>query len=337
MTSSQITTNLDNLLLKPIDNETFIYDLLLAYGIPNASIARLQKHGLNLAKNPGEIDWKAKLFFKPMAQENLEKIHSLGFQNSLNIPELGLEKALKHSPRFVVLTDFLTIFSYDSKTKESLKIPVLDLSKHYDFFLPWAGMEKATHQNENPADVKAAEKMAKLYDEIRKDNVSQSLDDVHNLNVFLSRLLFCFFAEDTDIFQKNQFTHAISNHTQTDGSDLNTELDALFKIMNMPRNQAGSNVALESLPKYLTDFPYVNGGLFRNTHFAPVFTKRSRAILIECGELDWSKINPDIFGSMIQAVITPEHRGGMGMHYTSVPNIMKVIEPLFLNELQEEF
>jgi len=145
-------------------------------------------------------------------------------------------------------------------------------------------------------------------------------------------LLFCFFAEDTDIFAKGQFTNAIGSHTQADGSDLNDYLDRLFDTLNTDAMHRVS-----TLPAYLRAFPYVNGGLFRTPYPAPVFMRRSRQAVIDSGELDWSAINPDIFGSMIQAVITPEHRGGLGMHYTSVPNIMKVIEPLFLNELHQEF
>ena len=144
-------------------------------------------------------------------------------------------------------------------------------------------------------------------------------------------LLFCFFAEDTNIFEKSQFTHSLINHTQDDGSDLHTHFERLFQVMNTPDNNRGN------IPAFLNSFPYVNGGLFRNQHNIPQFSRKSRTAIIESGELDWSAINPDIFGSMIQAVITPEHRGGLGMHYTSVPNIMKVIEPLFLNDFYEEF
>jgi hypothetical protein len=324
MNITQITDSLQNL-LNDFDKDEFIYQLLRAYNIPNASIARLKKGGLNLSKNPNEIDWKTKLFYK--IAEPTENVHEI-------IEELKANgKALKNAPRFIVVTDFTTLLAWDVKMAEDLDIPLTQLVQHYDFFLPWAGMEKATHQYENPADVKAAEKMAKLYDEISKDNrnvATLTKEDVHSLNVFLSRLLFCFFAEDTGIFEKSQFTHDIKDHTQEDGSDLHTYLDRLFELMNTPLRD-------DSLPKHLRDFPYVNGGLFQQKHQAPTFSRRSRAILIECGELDWAAINPDIFGSMIQAVITPEHRGGMGMHYTSVPNIMKVIEPLFLDNLLEEF
>ena len=322
MNIAQIENNLQQL-IKSFKKKTFIYDLLLAYDTPKSTITRLQKGGLNLSKVEDEIAWKKKLFFKPAIDEIPQTLFDLVKKN---------DRANKHSPRFIIVTDYKTLLAFDTKTLDTLDIPILDIAKHFDFFLPWAGMEKAQHQVENPADVKAAERMAKLYDEIKKDNPTKTQEQVHNLNVFLSRLLFCFFAEDTDIFKKGQFTTGISSHTQPDGSDLHSYLDKLFEVMNTDNHKRKKD-----LPVYLAAFPYVNGGLFSRPHTAPIFTRRSRQVVIESGELDWSAINPDIFGSMIQAVITPEHRGGLGMHYTSVPNIMKVIEPLFLTELLEEF
>lgn len=322
MNITQIDNNLQTL-IKSFKSSTFIYDFLLAFGLPKASIKRLQSGGLNLSKVNGEIAWKKKLFFKEVESEELYTV--IDAIKSTNT-------ATKHDPRFIIVTDYKRLLAIDTKTQDSLDIEILEIAKHYDFFLPWAGMEKAQMQLENPADVKAAEKMAKLYDEIKKDNPTYTADDVHNLNVFLSRLLFCFFAEDTGIYPiKGQFTHGIESHTQADGSDLHTYLDNLFIVLNT------ENKHRKGLPSYLEAFPYVNGGLFRGLHSVPVFTSKSRKALIDNGDLDWSAINPDIFGSMIQAVVTPEHRGGMGMHYTSVPNIMKVVEPLFLNELYEEF
>lgn len=326
MNLTQIEANLQQI-ISNFNKDTFIYDLLLAYGQPKASITRLQQGGLNLSKVEGEIAWKKKLFFKAVENDDLHELID-------NIKNDG--KSLKHDPRFIVVTDFETLLAIDCKTSDTLDIPILEIAWHFDFFLPLAGMEKAQQQFENPADVKAAERMAKLYDEIKKDNPTDTHEKVHNLNVFLSRLLFCFFAEDTGIFEKSQFSHAIGSHTQQDGSDLQEYLDKLFDVLNTDRRNVETRHAL-SLPAYLDAFPYVNGGLFRNIHQAPVFTRRSRQVAIESGELQWKDINPDIFGSMIQAVITPEHRGGLGMHYTSVPNIMKVIEPLFLNDLYEEF
>lgn len=318
MNITQIESNLQNL-IKSFSKETFIYELLLAYGLPKASITRLQKGNLNLSNTEGEISWKKKLLFREELSADLH----------LTISELI--KSIKHEQRFVVVTNYELFLAADIKTGEKLDIELQELPKHFDFFLPWAGMEKAQHRNENPADVKAAERMAKLFDEIKKDNPVISEDDSHALNVFLTRLLFCYFAEDTHIFQDGQFTNAISSHTASDGSDLNTYLEDLFDVLNTASKDR------KDLPAYLSAFPYVNGGLFKDPYQVPVFTRKSRQLIIDAGEMNWKDINPDIFGSMFQGVIDPDKRGSLGAHYTSVPNIMKVIEPLFLDELKEEF
>ena len=173
--------------------------------------------------------------------------------------------------------------------------------------------------------------MAKLFDEIKKDNPQDDVAFIKDLNVFLSRVLFCFFAEDTNIFGDNQFTNALASHTKVDGSDLNAFFDDIFDILNTHKRKRGK------LAAWLDAFPYVNGGLFESSITAPTFTRKSRQAIIAAGELNWKDINPDIFGSMFQAVIGVEQRGSLGQHYTSVPNIMKVIEPLFLNDLYEEY
>lgn len=318
MNIAQIEENLQKL-IESFSKETFIYDLFLAYGLPKASITRLQKGNLNLSKVEGEISWKKKAFFKVEHDADLH----------VTISELNEE--IKHSERFIIVTDYETLLAIDTKTHDKLDIQLVDLPKHYDFFLPWAGMEKAVHQNENPADVRAAVKMAKLFDEIKKDNPDDSSEFIHGLNVFLSRLLFCFFAEDTHIFKDNQFTNAIDSHTQTDGSDLHNYLDTLFEVLNTHEKER------ENSPDYLKAFPFVNGGLFKEKHQSPIFTRGSRKAILASGDQDWSAINPDIFGSMFQSVVSVDQRGNLGQHYTSVPNIMKVIEPLFLNDLYEEF
>lgn len=321
MTIIEIENSL-NTLISNFNKETFIFDLLLAYGTPKSTIKRLVGSDHDKLTSSGELIVRKKLFFK-VASENL---HSM-------IDELKTQKEVtKHSPRFIIVTDFETLLAYDTKTSDSLDTELLNIVNHYDFFLPLAGMEKANFQDENPADVKASLKMAKLYDELQKNNHFESKEDIHSLNVFLTRLLFCYFAEDTNIFEDNVFTSSISSHTSIDGSDVDSYMQRLFKIFNTPQDQREINT-----PEYLQKFPYVNGGLFRDIVKVPTFTTKSRNILIEIGQLQWSQINPDIFGSMIQAVVTPDHRGNMGMHYTSVPNIMKVIEPLFLDELYLEF
>ncbi len=321
MNSSQIESNLQQL-IKSFNKETFIYNLLLAYDQPKASITRLQKGGLNLSKERGEIAWKKKLFFKSVTKEDLHEL----------IEDLKTDvKATKHDPRFIIVTDFKTLLAIDRKTTDTLDIPILEIPRYYDFFLPWAGMEKSKDKSENPADVKAAYQMAKLFDAIKKDNPIHTSVEAQNLNVFLSRMLFCFFAEDTGIFPKGLFTRSIDSHTQQDGSDLNTYLDKLFNVMNTEKSKR------KNLPAHLEAFPYVNGGLYQNKLHAPIFNRQSRKDIIKSGDLNWSDINPDIFGSMMQAVVMKEDRGVVGMHYTSVPNIMKVIKPLFLDELYEEF
>lgn len=305
-------------LVMNINEETFIYDLLRAYGLPKASITRLQKGDYNLSKVQDEILWKEKLFFK---NETDIDIHQ-------SIDQIRLDSAItKQHPRFLVVTDFKTLLSVDTKTGDTLDISVTGLAKYYDFFLPWAGLESVQFQSENPADVKAAERMGRLYDLILEDNPTEKKDEIHALNIFLSRLLFCFFAEDTGIFQDNQFTNAIASHTADDGSDLHNYLQKLFAVLNLRERS--------EYPQFLQDFPYVNGGLFADEYPIPKFSNKSRKIIVECGALNWKAINPDIFGSMIQAVVHNDQRSNMGMHYTSVVNIMKVIDPLFLNDLKE--
>lgn len=325
---------------KEFSPDTFIYHLLAAYGKPKASITRLQKGNLNLSKTPGEIIWKKNLLFRAVESKHPGANPHPGIVREA--PPKGLDLHIitdqlrksdhvaKHGLRFVVVTDYETLLAVDTKTADTLDIPITDLPKHFDFFLPWAGQEKHKSHNESQADIKAAYRMAKLYDEICKENPGMDAASRHALNVFLSRILFCFFAEDTEIFpQEGMFTSSIASHTQHDGSDLDVYLDKLFEAMNKEDRSA--------FPAYIEAFPYVNGGLFADKVKSPRFTRHARKILIECGELDWSEINPDIFGSMIQAVVHPEQRGAIGMHYTSVSNIMKVIEPLFLNELREAF
>lgn len=322
MNTSQIEKNVIAL-VESFNKEEFIYELLQAYGISKTSITRLKKGDFNLSKIEGEVLYKSKMLFKEVASGTL-----------LNtIDELTKDvESLKHNPRFVIVTDYITLLAKDIRTGATLDISILEIHKHFSFFLPWAGQEKYSQTNENYADRKASYKMAKLYDILTVENpeLIQTDKGRHNLNIFLSRLLFCFFAEDTDIFPvEGMFTDTLEQHTQKDGSDTHTFLDRLFKVLNTKDNSKEAS--------HFREFPFVNGGLFRNTIVSPKFTKEARKIILECGDLDWSEINPDIFGSMIQAVVIEGHRAKLGMHYTSVPNIMKVIEPLYLNELYEEF
>ncbi|UCZ63248.1 class I SAM-dependent DNA methyltransferase [Mycolicibacterium phocaicum] len=305
-------------------NREFIFDLLLAYGKPQGNVTRLRNGSLNVADNPAtEVAQKNVVYFKETTSDPLAVIDELK----------SAPAVVRYNTRFVIVTDYTELLAIDTKTGENLMVPIRDIDQHFTFFLPWAGMEKAQYVAEAHADVKAAERMGKLFDELLGAN--PGLLDLphgrHALNVFFTRLLFCFFAEDTRIFTDNQFTNAVGSHTQADGSDVSEFLDQLFTALDTQDAAAK--------PAYLAEFPYVNGRLFSvlPDQVVPKFTKRARDLLIELGTLIWREINPDIFGSMFQAVVTPGKRSDLGQHYTSVPNILKTIEPLFLDALKEQF
>ena len=302
----------------------FIFELLLAYGRSQGNVTRLRNDSLNVADDPThEVAQKNVVYFHETAGDPLAVIESLRTSPSV----------VRYNTRFVIVTDYNELLAVDTKTGESLMIPIRDINKHFTFFLPWAGMEKAQYVAEAHADVKAAERMGKLFDELLAANphLLNAPTGRHALNIFFTRLLFCFFAEDTGIFAENQFTNAVGSHTQVDGSDVAEFLAAVFAALDTEH--------ASDRPAHLAEFPYVNGRLFTLApdQVVPAFTKKARDLLIESGTLIWREINPDIFGSMFQAIVTPGKRSDLGQHYTSVPNILKTIEPLFLNGLKDEF
>lgn len=329
MNSKEIESNVKQI-FENFSKEEFIYDLLVAYGTSKTSVTRLKKGDFNLSKLDGEILYKKKIFFKEdSANQLLSSIETLSKE----------DRILKHSPRFAIVTDFETLVAKDLKIRKNLDIALKDLPKYFDFFLPLAGSEVYNTSNDNKADRDAAYKMAQLYDNLINANpdIYNSKESIHGLNIFLSRLLFCYFAEDTEIFdEEGIFTNTLVQHTSDDGSDMHVFLNDLFKVLNTHEKER-QTVSGAELPAYLARFPYVNGGLFRDSIDSPIFNFKARKTLIELGELNWNDINPDIFGSMIQAVVLPDYRSDLGMHYTSVENIHKLIRPLFLNALYEEF
>jgi hypothetical protein len=302
----------------------FIFDLLLSFGKPQGNVTRLRNGSLNIAVDPStEVAQKNVVYFKETGGDPLEVIEELRTSPTV----------VRFSTRFVIVTDYVDVVAHDSKTNETIGFPIREIDQYFTFFLPWAGMEKAQYVAESHADVKAAERMGKLFDELLQANPGIFDDERgrHSLNIFFTRLLFCFFAEDTGIFTDNQFTNAVGSQTQSDGSDLAEFLTDLFMALDTedPADK----------PRHHVEFPYVNGRLFKvaDDQAVPRFTKQARAELITSGTLIWRDINPDIFGSMFQAIVTPDKRSDLGQHYTSVPNILKTIEPLFLNGLRDEF
>lgn len=330
LTLKEIEARLVPLGGRPHYDRQFIFDLLLAYGRSQGNVTRLSSmaaSSLNVAADPNtEVAQKKVLYFKELPESSEEALLAA-------VEELSSSTiVIRYNTRFVIVTDYRTLLAKDTKTGDTLTTAITDIADHFTFFLPWAGMEKAQFTAEAHADIKAAERMAKLFDELIKLNpeANQTQLGRHALNIFFTRLLFCFFAEDTGIFAEDQFTAAVESLTQPDGSDMDDFLKDLFVALD--------TASTTDKPKHLAGFPFVNGQLFavKEGQGVPVFNKKARDYLLESGKLLWSEINPDIFGSMFQAIVTPGQRSDLGQHYTSVPNILKTIEPLFLDELKEQ-
>ena len=296
------------------------FQLLYSFGKSERDIERY-KEGKGVLKTFDGLLIKGLFCYQPVSMfgltDQLEQLKS----NS---------QILKAAPKIIAVSDGKSILAYDLREKDTYENQLERLPSDFAFFYPLMDVERVHYVEESPADIKAAEKLAKLHDELRSYNEFRSDDDLHDLNIFISRLLFCFFAEDTGIFEENLFTSSIQRYTKEDGSDLSDYLDETFNVMDV-------SIRRSDIPSIVKQFPYVNGGLFSKHIQIPKMGAKARRIIIECGELDWKDINPDIFGSMIQAVVNPEERANQGMHYTSVPNIMKVINPLFLDELRGEY
>ncbi|QEA54312.1 class I SAM-dependent DNA methyltransferase [Loigolactobacillus coryniformis] len=303
------------------NHEEFVYDFLSVYEkIPKATITKLRKGLNNLSKEPGEVYLKNKLYFKQTDSDLMQTYVDV----QARVNELGTK------PRFIIVTDYKQLLAKDTKTHDSLDIEFSKLPQKFEFFLAWNGIEKADFDKENPADVRAAERFAKLYDVVVKDNPHASRK---GLNLFLIRVLFCLFAEDTNIFENNLFTNRVKQITKEDGTDFDAFVSQLFGVLDFEKSQRPVDT-----PSWLNDFPYVDGDLFKDPHESLMFSSKSRKLIIDAGELlNWNQVNPDILGSMIQAVASEDSRSHLGMHYTSVPNIMKVIKPLFLDGLREDF
>lgn len=312
--------------------EEFVYELLRIFADWGDGQVRRTKEGAgNLAKDGRTILVKALscvLAYRPIAGD----ADISAFYDEINAMREE-PKIAKRLPRLFVVSDGVRVVAYDPKINDWYENSIDLLWKDFEFLTPLAGIEKIQFTEEAEADVKSAELMAKLFDDIRRYNNIRDPQTVHALNVFMSRLLFCFFAEDTGLFPgENLFTNTLKTHTKEDGSDLGEFIDRAFLAMSTK-----DAAVLNTLPDLYKVFPYVNGGLFKDRYPIPVLSRRARTLIINCGEYNWREINPDIFGSMIQAVVTPEQRAGLGMHYTSVPNIEKIIRPLFLDALEEEF
>lgn len=314
-------------LTKDRDPENFFFDFLKVLKFSATTIKRLKMTdgNRNVAVLPGDFALAKQIYFH---------VAHMGEDLTAVLRDLVEDERLeKLKIRFFLTTDFDTVVAYDRRVDDWTSFAFTDLRENYEFFLPLTGLyEKPLAYSAHPADVRACEKMGKLYDVIRAQNHYEK-DQLHDLNVFLTRLLFCFFAEDTGIFPvEGQLTKAIESLTKSDGSDLPEFFERLFWILDMSPDHPGRRRETAQLAA----FPYVNGGLFREKIHVPTFNARARNILIECGRLEWKEISPVIFGSMFQSVMDPAQRHELGAHYTSEQNIFKVIGPLFLDALKAE-
>lgn len=306
-----IENNIKKYLKDGIDKENFFYDFISNYDFPAASITR--------ARNAGKTAIKNKAMY-----EVVSEVSSPMARVTDMVKEVSEER---NKPRIVIATNFDELAAIDTKTGDSLITPIGELPLHADFFLPWNGIEKVDYSRENPADIKAASRFKELYHELREINsFKDQTTQEHAFNLFLIRLLFLLFAEDTDIMPKGIFTNTVKTRTNMDGSDLNQVISEIYASLDRENRDAE--------PEWLREFPYVNGKLFSEPHVDLVFDKLTRELIIEAGELlNWNEINPDILGAMIQTVANGEKRSVTGMHYTSVENIRRVLCPLFIDNL----
>ena len=325
----QIQQNIVEIANRDVYEKTIIYDLLLAYGKPKATITKLQGGINNFAKDDGVL-LKDAVFFKvfPAGTVLESKVEQLKHD----------ELTERYRPRYLIATDLQNIAAYDRRQEASLSTKIRDLDKDFTFFYGLSGIENTDQKEEAYADRKAAERMKELYDEIVKCNTQRIIDkDLnfrHDLNIFFSRLLFCYFAEDTDLFEPKQFTNSIKNYTKLDGSDTPYFFEQLFKSLDSKPYEK------QDMPDPFNKFPYVNGTIFNTKQHSiliPQFNAQAHHLLIQLAESDWSDVNPDIFGTIFQGIVDAQKRDENGMDYTSVTNIEKVINPLFMDDLWAEY
>jgi len=321
----EIEEAISKLAEEEFDSEGFPFAFLEAFGNKRTTINRLKSGSSNSSDIEGAI-----------LQRN--NIHIIVCEEGEVTKALG---QLKNSPttkrakaKFVLATDGVDLEAEDLASGETVACEYPDFPNHFGFFLPLAGINTVQQIRNNPIDIQATGRLNRLYVELLKENSDWASDERrHDMNNFMVRLVFCFFAEDTDIFQGNDlFTTTVEQMSDRLSENTHEVLAELFRVMDIhpdERDQAG-------LHRWATQFPYVNGGLFAGCKEVPRFSRIARSYLLHAGSLDWKAINPDIFGSMIQAVADDEERGELGMHYTSVPNILKVLNPLFLDDLREQ-
>ncbi len=328
MNAVEIEEAVSQLVEAPFDRESFAFSFLEAFGnkattIKKLKIDRSKKASSNHSDIEGGVLQRNNIHLLVCDEGKVAE----SLQALVNSPQTAKRKA-----KYALATDGKTIEAENLVEGETLACDYEKLADNFGFFLALAGITTVKEIRNNAFDIKATSRLNRLYVELLRHNPEwDTVERREEMNHFFARLIFCFFAEDTGIFRgDNLFTNTVEQ--MSDGTNAHEILTALFRAMNIK----GEDRIKEKVRPYADQFPYVNGGLFDGSPDAPKFSKIARSYLLHVGRLDWTQINPDIFGSMIQAVADDEERGALGMHYTSVPNILKVLNPLFLDDLRTQ-
>ena len=324
MNAVEIEEAISRLAERPFEVAEFPFSFLEAFGNKATTIKRLRSGASNHSDLGGVLQHK-----------NIHiKVCPEG-EATATLTALKASRATRRArAKFALATDGTEFQAEDLNTGETVVCDYPDFPDHFGFFLPLAGITTVKQIRESAVDIKATGRLNRLYVALLKDNADWGAAGRQGeMNHFMARLIFCFFAEDTDIFGGTDlFTGTIQRMSAGNSANTHEVIGEIFRAMNTEpgaREQA-------KLPRWARRFPYVNGGLFSKSTDVPRFSRIARSYLLHIGNLDWKKINPDIFGSMIQAIADEDERGALGMHYTSVPNILKVLNPLFLDDLREK-
>lgn len=323
MNPVEIGDAITDLAQQPFAAAEFPFQFLEAFGNKKTAIDRLRKGNTNQSDIPGAVLQRSHIHIATCPA---------GTVGDTLTALRGSPKTTSQKARFILATDGDRFEAEDVTTGETVVCDYPDFANHFGFFLPLAGISTVAQIRESSFDIRATGRLNKLYLTLLQDNPDWAAADRRpDMNHFMARLIFCFFAEDTDIFPSNsKFTDTVVRMSSGGADNTHEVIQELFRAMNTPIAQR----AAAGVKSWASGFPYVNGRLFSGEINVPRFSRTARGFLVHIGNLDWTKINPDIFGSMIQAVADDEERGALGMHYTSVPNILKVLNPLFLDDLR---
>ena len=324
MNAVEIEEAVSQLAEAPFDPEAFPFAFLEAFGNKTTTIKKLKSK--RSSSNKSDLDGV-------LQRNNIHlKVCAEGEVTDTLTALRESPATTKHKAKFILATDGKNLEAENLADGETVVCDYPDFHDHFGFFLPLAGITTVKQIRENAFDIKATGRLNRLYIELLKENPDwDTAERREEMNHFMARLIFCFFAEDTNIFHGDGlFTDTVQQMSASNSSNTHEVISDLFRAMMLPEKEREA----AGIRKWASQFPYVNGGLFSGSVEVPRFSKIARSYLLHVGNLDWKQINPDIFGSMIQAVADDEERGSLGMHYTSVPNILKVLNPLFLDDLR---